>query len=192
MKYINGNVIIISPPGMGKTTLLRDILRNIGNREGEVVGIVDERSEIASSYQGVAQNDVGERSDVIDACPKDIGMMMLLRTMSPTYIGIDEIGKEEDVKGIRAVIGGGANIVSTIHGENINKVLEKKFIRELIHEKQFSTYIEVRKDMYVVYNENIEKLAEIPRKKGVKNEMGRHRDDNNRLYTDWNKERRCI
>ena len=91
------NTIIISPPQCGKTTLLRDIVRNLSNGndkfnfKGVKVALIDERNEIAGSYLGVAQMDVGIRTDIIETCPKDIGIMMVLRSMSPNVIVTDEI-----------------------------------------------------------------------------------------------------
>lgn len=91
------NTLMISPPGSGKTTLLRDIIRNLSNGIKElnftakVVGLVDERGEIAATYKGIAQNDVGIMTDIMTNCPKSIGMKMLIRSMSPQIIACDEI-----------------------------------------------------------------------------------------------------
>ncbi len=144
MERIKGNILIISPPRMGKTTLLRDILRNISNKEGQSVGIVDERSEIAACYMGVPQNDVGQRSDVLDCCPKSTGMMLLLRSMSPTYIGVDELGTKEDIESVKQVINGGAYVVATIHGEGVAEIKDKKYLKEIFEDKLFDTYIEIK------------------------------------------------
>ena len=90
------HTLIISPPRCGKTTLLRDLIRQISNGTsyfpGITVGVVDERSEIGGAYLGVPQNDLGIRTDVLDCCPKAEGMMMLIRAMSPRMIAVDEIG----------------------------------------------------------------------------------------------------
>lgn len=123
------NVLIISPPGCGKTTLLRDIIRQIsdGNSYGEgmCVGVVDERSEIAGSFQGIPQNDIGMRTDVLDACPKELGMMLLLRSMSPQVIAIDELGGEKDIRALHMAASCGSKIVATVHGADIEDVLRR-------------------------------------------------------------------
>ena len=130
--YKNGylrNTLIISPPGCGKTTLLRDMIRQIsdGNNYGEgmCVGVVDERSEIAGSYQGIPQNDIGMRTDVLDACPKALGMMLLLRSMSPQVIAIDELGGEEDIQALHMAASCGSRIVATVHGADIQDVVRR-------------------------------------------------------------------
>jgi len=99
------STLLISPPGGGKTTMLRDLIRQVSDGtaygSGVNVSVVDERSEIAGSYLGVAQNDVGLRTDVLDGCPKVEGMMQLIRSMAPQVLAVDEVGSLADVKALQ-------------------------------------------------------------------------------------------
>lgn len=159
------NTLLISMPGVGKTTLLRDMVRQVseGNRYGNGVnvGVVDERSEIAGCFQGIAQNDVGIRTDILDACPKALGMMLLLRSMSPRVIAVDEIGGKEDEEMIRQVTRCGVQMMATIHGSDIQDLQNSAIGRRLIEEKIFERYIVLKKDeagsiSRIVHNKELE------------------------------------
>ena len=139
------HTMIISPPGGGKTTLLRDLVRQIsdGNRwvEGRNVGVVDERSEIGGAYQGVPQNDLGIRTDLLDCCPKAEGMMMLIRSMSPEVVAVDEIGDYGDIKAIESVLNCGCRLIATVHGSSVEDIEKKPLLQKMVKEHVFDRYI---------------------------------------------------
>lgn len=123
------NTLLVSPPCCGKTTMLRDIVRQVsdGNRfaPGMTVGVVDERSEIAGSWQGLAGNDVGMRTDVLDGCPKAEGMLLLVRSMAPRVIAVDELGGEDEIHALQYILQCGCGILATMHAGSIEEAADR-------------------------------------------------------------------
>ena len=139
------HTLIISPPRCGKTTLLRDVIRQIsdGNRwiKGCTVGVVDERSELGGCYLGVIQNNLGMRTDILDMCPKADGMIMLIRSMAPQVVAVDEIGAKEDVHAIEYAMHCGCKMLATAHGDSMEEICKKPIFEKLIREKRFERYV---------------------------------------------------
>ncbi len=116
------NALIVSPPKCGKTTVLRDVIRNLSNR-GYKVGVCDERCEIAGAAGGRYGFDLGLRTDVIDSCPKDAGILMMIRSMSPDIIAADEIGTEADADAVERACVSGVSVIAAMHGDSFEDVL---------------------------------------------------------------------
>ena len=139
------HTLIIGAPQSGKTTLLRDLCRLIGNGTSFVpakkVAIIDERSEIAASKDGIPQFNVGYRTDVMDSCPKSVGMMMMIRSMSPDVIIVDEIGSKDDVRALLDVFHAGVTVICTVHGSSLAEVQKRLSIRQLFQDTIFKRYI---------------------------------------------------
>ena len=133
------NTLIISPPGCGKTTVIRDIARQLGNKCK--VCIADERSEIAASRGGVATHDVGKYTTVMDSVPKGDGIMMLLRSMSPEVIITDETGREDEEKAISELVNCGAKIITTAHGYSERDILKRKYLGSMVENGVFERII---------------------------------------------------
>ena len=139
------HTLIVSPPRCGKTTLLRDMIRQISNGNGWIngmsVGVVDERSELGGCYMGVAQTQLGIRTDVLDCCPKSEGMIMLIRSMGPEVIAVDEIGTAEDVHAIEYAMHCGCKMLATVHADSMEELRKKPLFDQMVAEKRFERYV---------------------------------------------------
>jgi len=143
------HTLILSPPQHGKTTLLRDLARQISYGQwgagtvrwpGMKVGIVDERSEIAGCQRGVPGFDVGPRTDVLDGCPKAEGMMMMIRSMSPDVLIVDEIGRAEDAEAVIEALHAGISVIATAHGSSVQDMRGRPALSGLIENRMFEMY----------------------------------------------------
>ncbi len=111
------SALIVSPPGFGKTTLLRDAARQLSDG-GLAVTLVDERSEIAACARGVPTLNVGENTDVLDGCPKAEGMRLALRAMNPRVLVTDELGGPEDAAAVAEAARCGVTVLASAHGRS--------------------------------------------------------------------------
>lgn len=134
------HTLIVSPPGCGKTTLLRDLIRCL-SEQGRTVGVVDERGELAPLREGVPQMDVGPCTDILEGCPKAMGMTLLLRSMSPDIIAVDELGRKEDVAAVEEVLNAGVKLIATAHGRDFSDLKARPQLRTLVHKKIFERYL---------------------------------------------------
>ncbi len=161
------NTLFFAAPGIGKTTYLRDAIRILswGDRQhgGLKICVIDERSEIAACHMGKPQNDLGGRTDVLDACPKEIGMEMVLRSMSPQIIAVDELGKETEFESLQKMGRSGVKVLGTMHGgsmEELKEIYGKKIL------SCFERFVELRRlsnggRMFLIYDRSGTKINQM-------------------------------
>lgn len=141
------NTIFFAAPGVGKTTYLRDAVRILSTGDAVFPGIkccvVDERSEIAACRMGKPQNDLGIRADVLDACPKEMGMRMVLRTMSPQIIVVDELGKEAEFQMLEQMRYSGVKVLGTMHAGSLQELFHNQMVKECISNGTIERFVEL-------------------------------------------------
>ncbi len=135
------SVLLCGAPSTGKTTMLRDIARIVSDSMGKKVAVVDERSEIAAVSRGVAQNDVGINTDVLDGYSKSKGIIQAVRTLSPSFIVCDEIGTSDDVQAVMHGINSGVCFAAAVHACNEWELKNKKEIVKLTEAGAFSKIV---------------------------------------------------
>ncbi len=149
----NSGVLICGSVNSGKTTVLRDLCRLVGNRRK--VTLVDERNEIAYVHNGVAENDVGALTDILVGCSRADGIISAVRTLSPEYIFCDEISTDEDSEAISGGIGCGVNFCATIHARNYADLIKRPIARKITGAFDYAVFLKGA--------ENPSEIAEIRR-----------------------------
>lgn len=139
------DTLVVSPPGLGKTTLLRDLIRLLAERV--TVGVVDERSELAACFRGIPQNDLGPRTDVLDGCPKAEGMQMMVRSMAPQVIAVDEVGSEGDRHAVEHAMNCGCRILATTHGAAWEELVCHPVLGSWLRDGRFGRYVFMKRDV---------------------------------------------
>lgn len=139
--------LIVSPPRCGKTTLLRDMVRQLSDGvrgsgfPGVNVVLVDERSEVAGCYHGMPQNDVGARTDVLDGCPKGEGMLMAIRALSPAVVATDEIGTPVELAAVQEMLNAGVAVVTTVHAADLGELSRRTAWAAVLEQQVFERFI---------------------------------------------------
>ncbi|HEY4602611.1 MAG TPA: stage III sporulation protein AA [Cerasibacillus sp.] len=184
------NTLMIGAPQTGKTTYIRDLTRMMSSgwqkAPAQKVGVIDERSEIGASINGIPQHDLGKRTDVLDACPKAEGMMMLIRSMSPDILVVDEIGSDQDVTALLEAIHAGVTVICTAHGNSVTDIRNRPSFSRLFEQNVFERFVILNQKkighIKAVYDSTMRPLLEAG---GDKHEMVWRHTNHHRHNTDW-------
>lgn len=137
------DTLIISPPGAGKTTLLRELVRMLSSTYR--VGLLDERGEVAGVWEGVPLFDVGPQTDVLTGADKRRGALMLLRSMNPQILAMDEITARGDLDALRTAAGCGVRLLATVHAFDRQDMLRRELYREILNCGIFERVVVIRR-----------------------------------------------
>lgn len=135
------DTLLLSPPGGGKTTLLRELVRRLS--ENMRVSLIDERGEVAGVWEGVPELDVGEHTDVLTGADKRSGTSMLIRAMNPQVLALDEITAPEDIEAVALAAGCGVRILATAHARGLPDLERRPLYRRLMELGVFSRFVEI-------------------------------------------------
>ena len=144
--YQSGSILIIGRPGCGKTTLLRDLIRMKSNFEAAAVGVVDERRELFPVNGGVFCFSPGQHTDVITGCNKTDGITILVRSMNPRYIAVDEITAAEDCRAMLQARGCGVEMIATAHAADIQDLMDRPVYKPILVADMFQNLIVMQSD----------------------------------------------
>jgi stage III sporulation protein AA len=137
------STLILSPPGGGKTTLLRELVRRLSDSQGLRVALADERGEVADSFSGLPGFDVGARTDVLTGVAKPQAVQMLLRAMNPQVIAMDEVTAPADAQALLTAVGCGVRLLATVHGESFAQLWDNRACRPLLEAGVFARCVTV-------------------------------------------------
>lgn len=144
--HYEGSVLIIGPPGSGKTTLLRDLIRQRSNMNTGSIAVVDERGELFPSVHGASCHDAGRNTDILTGCGKRQGIDMLLRTMGPSCIAVDEITEESDCKALLNAGWSGVKLLATAHASCKDDLFLRSVYRPIVSNALFDVLLVLKKD----------------------------------------------
>lgn len=146
IRNLQDSALIIGPPGSGKTTLLRDLIRQISDRLCQTVSVADERGELSAMREGMVMLCLGKRTDVLTGIPKAEAMIMLLRSMSPEWIAVDEITSPSDLEAISMISYCGVKLLATAHGSDLSELRRRPLYNRLLQLQYFRHAIILQQD----------------------------------------------